>query len=156
MPDVQFLKMHIQRLGGSPDTYPGDSAIESLAGNVGFPDSELVGDVGLGREMLAAYGISKFDKLDDEDLEEEMPLITGFQFAPADGFFEDWAEVLPNAGPQHTPFANDDYYYYFLVENPANPDDPLIQAIDHEEPDLPPEEYYDLTAGKLLAIVKPD
>ncbi len=111
---------------------------------------------GLFRKMVESYGITKFQDLDEEDLEMEMPLVTGFEFCSGASFYEGWKEDIPNANDDQVPFANDDYYYYFLIENPDNAVDPIIVAVDHEEPDLPPETCYDLTAGKLLSILQPE
>ena len=43
-----------------------------------------------------------------------------------------------------------------MVANADDPSDPLIQAIDHEEPTKAPVEWFDLTVGMLLGMLTPE
>ncbi len=121
-----------------------------------FPTHTFCTDVALYRTMLAHFGITEFDDYTDEDLEFDMPLIVGFTFTGSNGFYNGWESDMPNADAVHRPFGFDHYRYFFLADNPDDPSDPFIRVIDHERPDEVPTKYRDLTAARLLAILRPE
>ena len=150
----EYINSSLARLNAetNPDSF--DNVLDALCIGTSFSGDPYCGDVTLYRAMLAHFGIDRFDDYSDEDLEFDMPLILTFKFVGDDGFYGGWASDMTQAKDEHRPFGYDHYRYYFLVTNPADKLDPLVQVIDHENVRNAPSPYRDLTASKLLAILR--
>ncbi len=152
MPLSEYVLEQLERL----DAAISDQSSESITAlrSAKMPTGTLDGAFARYRDVLAQYKINDFDDYSDEELEFEMPLVSGFKFAGVDGFYKGWQADLPAATEQHTPLGSDEYNYFFVVPNPRDPKDPLIHVIDHEEQNEPPDEWFDLTVGMLLGILQ--
>ena len=69
------------RIAATTDADTPRDVISALRDATRFPYSTFRGDVNLYRNVLDHFNIDVFDDYSDEDLEFEMPLITGFKFA---------------------------------------------------------------------------
>ena len=156
MTSRNFITQQLKRLGAVPGRFDGKTPIRSLVSAVSGLTCNFRGNVKRYRSMLAHYRIKDFDDFSERELEQEMPLITGLRFVDSSGFYEDWQSEMPNVTRNFTPFAHDDYYFYFLAKNRKSEIEPAVYAIDHEEQDEKPTRHYELTAGMLLASIEPE
>ncbi len=154
MTSKNFITRQLKRLSAVSSRFDSEAPIQSLVSAVSGLAQTFRGDVNLYRSMLAHYRINDFDDFSKKELELEMPLIQGLRFVDSSEFYEGWRKEMPNVNKKFTPFAHDDYYFYFLANNRKCKIDPAVYAIDHEEQDEKPTRHYDLTAGMLLASIE--
>lgn len=154
MSSKNFIAKQLKRLGAVPNRFDVNSPIPSLVSSVSDLKLSFRGSTKRYRDMLTHYHITDLVEFSDDELEEEMPLIRGFVFADAGGFYNGWKRDIPNVTKKFTPFAHDIYCYYFLAKNRKCICDPLVYCIDHETLDQKPESHFGLTAGMILATLE--
>lgn len=133
-------------------------AIEQLVRDVVFPDVRFKGSMDRMRQCLSESGVCDVAERSEESIGDEMPSIYEFRFLQPDSrgkFWDGWEEDFPSIDPsKFVPFALDDYYFYFLTENPDNESDPLVYSIDHEDTFEEPYDEHGLTLSRLLSIIE--
>ena len=106
-------------------------------------------------EMVEAHGVrGQFDLsadddlsgMDEDEINDYMPLICSFYFSPHDGMddFDTDQFIL---------LANDCYHFFLLRHDDTSPD-PAIYMLDHEEMDEEP--WTEFTLGQLLDMLEPE
>lgn len=157
MPLSKSIVANLRRIGAVLPEKGQGSATNQLAFEVIWPAADFMRSNRLMRGYLKKLGRSDADAMSDDVLQDEFPLIYRLRFLQPEsrgGFWAGWEQEFPAVDSTcHFPLASDDYYFYFLADNPRDATDPLILAVDHEESTMEPLQRQGLTAGMLLSII---
>jgi hypothetical protein len=148
----------LERIGATvPDTEAGP-AVHVLIHEVIWPGLAFEGSTERTRQLLEDQGMSDVSNWSDVADRDEMPSLYEFRFLQSDSrgsFWDSWESDFPRVDSRSLfPFASDEYYFYFLGDNPDDQTDPLIYSVDHEETEWEPYHRPGLTVSRLLSILE--
>lgn len=154
----QIILDNLERIGAVLPKVEAVSAIHLLVQHVTWPDSTFQGSTERMRKLLIDQGRNAAENWSDEAVRDEMPSLYEFMFRPPDSrgsFWDGWERDFPLVDSRTLfPFASDDYYFYFIADNPADATDPLVYSVDHEETDQEPFRRPGLTVSRLLSVLE--
>ena len=70
-------------------------------------------------------------------------------------FWDGWERDFPLVDSSMLfPIASDEYYFYFIGDNPDDDTDPLVYSVDHEETNQKPYQKQGFTVSDLLSVLE--
>lgn len=146
---------NLERIGATIPEAEDITPIHILVDKVIWPDITFQGSIERMRKVLIDQGRSDAENWSDEAVRDEMPSLYEFTFLPLDSrgsFWDGWERDFPLVDSSMLfPIASDEYYFYFIGDNPDDDADPLVYTVDHEETNQEPYQKQGLTVSRLLS-----
>ena len=155
---AKAITENLKRIGATLPDAEGSSAIHILIHEVTWPDISFQSSTERMRKILIEQGRSDAVNWSDDAVRDEFPPLFEFMFLNADSrgsFWDGWESDFPLVDSSMLfPIASDEYYFYFIGDNPDDDTDPLVYSVDHEETNQEPYQKQDLTVSRLLSVLE--
>jgi len=149
---------NLKRIGATLPDVEETTAIHVLVHDVIWPDIAFVSSTERARRLLIEQGMSDAANWSDDAVRDELPSLYEFMFLQADSrgsFWDGWESDFPLVDSSMLfPIASDEYYFYFIGDNPEDDTDPMVYSIDHEETNQEPYQKQGLTVSRLLSVLE--
>ena len=149
---------NLKHIGATFPDVDESSAIHVLIHDVIWPDIAFVSSTERARKLLTKRGKNDVVNWSDDAVRDEFPSLYEFMFLQADSrgsFWDGWEQAFPLVDSSMLfPIASDEYYFYFIGDNPDDDTDPLVYSVDHEETNQEPYQKQDLTVSRLLSVLE--